>query len=37
MIAFVIASGLIALFMGLVFSKTMFRKTKSFFLIEMVD
>ncbi|MDR3329814.1 MAG: ferrous iron transport protein B [Mycoplasmataceae bacterium] len=36
MVVFTICSGLIALFMGLFFSKTMFRKTKSFFLIEMV-
>jgi hypothetical protein len=37
MIALTIGSGLIALFVGLFFSKTMFRKTKSFFLIEMVS
>jgi Fe2+ transport system protein B len=37
MILFTIFSGLIALFMGLIFSKIMFRKTQSFFLVEMVD
>ncbi|MDE6477327.1 MAG: hypothetical protein K2L48_04020 [Mycoplasmoidaceae bacterium] len=37
MILLIFLSGLIALIMGLFFSKTMFRKTKSFFMIEMVD
>lgn len=37
MIALIFFSGFIALMMGLIFSKTMFRKTKSFFMIEMVD
>jgi hypothetical protein len=37
MIGLTLGSGLIALFVGLFFSKTMFRKVKSFFLIEMVN
>lgn len=37
MILLVFFSGFVALMMGLIFSKTMFRKTKSFFMIEMVD
>ncbi len=37
MILLIFFSGLVALLMGLIFSKTMFRKTRSFFLIEMVD
>ena len=37
MILLIFLSGFIALIMGLFFSKTMFRKTKSFFMIEMVD
>lgn len=37
MIFLIFFSGLIALIMGLVFSETLFRKVKSFFMIEMVD
>ncbi len=37
MIFLIFFSGLVALIMGLVFSKTLFRKVKSFFMIEMVD
>lgn len=33
----VLITGTIALFMGLIFSKTMFRKQRSFFIIEMVN
>jgi len=34
---FTVISGMIALLFGLVFSKTMFRKQRSFFLVEMVN
>lgn len=37
MIFLIFFSGLVALIMGLVFSETLFRKVKSFFMIEMVD
>ena len=36
-ILLLLVSGLIALLLGLFFSKTMFRKNKSFFFVEMVD
>lgn len=36
LIVFIFLSGLLALLLGLVLSKTMFRKTKSFFIVEMV-
>lgn len=37
MILMIFISGIVALLMGLFFTKTMFRKTKTFFMIEMVD
>lgn len=37
MIGFTLFSGIFALLIGLIFSKTLFRKQKSFFFIEMVD
>jgi Fe2+ transport system protein B len=37
MILLNIAGGMFALLVGLVFSKTLFRKQKTFFIIEMVD
>lgn len=36
LIGFIVISGLLTLVMGLLFSKTMFRNSKSFFIIEMV-